>query len=121
MGASNWRKCPKCEGIVKAIKAELSSRASDAYGKCSPEEFLKLRDLGTKPINMPELLREDYQLGVYSDGQFSVGYSCSCSRCGFSHDFTIEEKTDIGHGEDFRGQSLEDLMETLKHHTEYED
>lgn len=94
MGANNWRVCPKCKKDREVRAEELSIEAAEAYGKVSVEEWKSL-DAKAKECAQPldsETLREDYEIGMQSDGEFFFDYGCSCSVCGFSHSKKVEEQ-----------------------------
>jgi hypothetical protein len=89
MSASNWGICPKCLAREKSKAIFRQKRLEDNYGKISQTEFVEeeeklrlLEDILEKPT-----LREDYEIGVNSIGEFSVTYSASCQApdCGFEY------------------------------------
>jgi hypothetical protein len=79
MSADNWGICPKCKKLSK-------ERAKSLYGKASEDEYL-VYFLSEKSKGTKETLREDYEIYTDDDGEFSVGYDCSCDECGFSYHF----------------------------------
>lgn len=96
MSADNWATCPKCKtNNVKKIEG-LEKKLSSLYGKVDLVEYEKAR------VNLEErkkdiekqsqsTLREDWSLGVDSEGTFSVSYACSCRVCNFSFVYKREE------------------------------
>jgi hypothetical protein len=71
MSADNWAECPKC----KLIKASETSE----YGKVSEAEYLTQQK--QRAAATTYTLREDYELGVDTNGVFDVSYQCNCSVC----------------------------------------
>lgn len=88
MSADAWRVCPNCKVVAETAYAE---KISQSYGKVTAEEYLKLV-AATKMPELHESLREDYELGTYEDREFSVNYSCACTKCGFSFSFEHKQK-----------------------------
>lgn len=98
MSADNWSICPKC---VKNRTQELEKKKAEIvknYGKVSSEEYFRLIDSLKKEevscsFETKEVLtlREDYEIGISENGEFSVGYSCSCSTCAFLFRFKHKE------------------------------
>ena len=75
---------------------KVNKAMSDAYGTVSAKAYLELRktaDGRMKQLTEDlESLREDYSLGVDTDGVFSVSYCARCERCGFSFEYTEERR-----------------------------
>jgi hypothetical protein len=92
MSADNWATCPKCKRAAITEKERLLEEAAKAYGKVPPAEWKTLTENASKLETGNETLREDYELGVDSDGNFSVGYSCRCSECTFQFSFQKTEQ-----------------------------
>ena len=84
MSADNWGVCPKC-------KETAEKNITSAYGKVSEEEYLAALN-ERKQIENNLTLREDYEVGVDIDGEFSVSYSCHCSKCGFKFDYKYSQE-----------------------------
>jgi hypothetical protein len=61
---------------------------NEAYGNVSPQEYLTM--LAWKDPELPESLREDYEIGMCDGERFEVSYRCSCE-CGFSFGYKYEE------------------------------
>lgn len=82
MSADKWTVCPAC------TKRKESSPS--LYGKVSEEEYLavvtKEKDEGSQ-TNM----REDYEIGIDSNGEFSVNYRCYCEECKFQWKYKIKQ------------------------------
>lgn len=102
MSADNWAVCPRCKLKPEvdhfAIKAEMMSKAQEAYGKVSPGEYEDLKKAAQDYDDDPELptnFREDYEQGVSDDGSYSVSYHGECQDCGFKFTFKYEEKLDL--------------------------
>jgi len=89
MSADNWGVCPRCR---VAHEQDLLARAKEvdaAYGKVAPTEYDGLRRqyaafAETRP---EETFREDYEIGMNTDGTFSVDYHGRCETCGLKHVF----------------------------------
>lgn len=105
MSADNWRICPKClahaiekrnAAIHKATKA-----ANEAYGKVSAVEFMKLdrvvKELELSTLPDAETFREDYNIGTYEDGRFTVDYCGECQErdCNFKVNFKHSEQKTV--------------------------
>lgn len=86
MGADNWGVCPKCKEIAE-------KNIASAYGKVSEDEYLAILDKNKK---VETSLREDYEIGVDSDGEFSISYSCHCSKCGFKFEYKYSQDVSAG-------------------------
>lgn len=77
MSADNWGVCPKC-----------GENNLPEYGKVSEAEYkLALK----KQECQEKTLREYYEIGTDKNGVFSVGYYCSCEKCGFEFEFKFEK------------------------------
>jgi hypothetical protein len=44
---------------------------------------------------MPESLREDYEIILTVNGEFSVSYGCRCENCDFRHEFNHVEQLEF--------------------------
>ena len=84
MSADNWGICPKC-------KETAEKNIASAYGKVSEEEYLATLNK-RKEVENETTLREDYEVGVDIDGEFSVSYSCHCSKCGFKFEYKYSQE-----------------------------
>ena len=93
MSADNWAICPRCLHFAEAQKTALEKKANAAYGKIGVAQYLALKEKAEKPIDKEILrtFREDFELGMSSDGQFAVSYSGSC-QCGFKYSFKHEQQ-----------------------------
>lgn len=91
MSADNWTLCPRCNAHNQAKKQERVKRTEKAYGKVPPEQWLKLKQLSDAVVRGKDTLREDYEVGISSDGTFVVNYRGECD-CGFSFTYNHEEK-----------------------------
>ncbi len=93
MSADNWGACPRCRKIEIEKSSQLKLQVEKQYGKVSSEKYLELLKKAEEPTIVRagvETLREDYEMGITSDGRFFVNYGCSCDKCGFSHKFKHE-------------------------------
>jgi hypothetical protein len=71
----------------EAAKAEVT------YGNVPSEDYLLLVLTARQPIELDSTMREDYELGVHEDGEFSISFNASCSTCGFRFMFERTEDT----------------------------
>jgi hypothetical protein len=94
VSANNWDVCPACKKKAEAARLKAMEDAAKAYGKVPPDEWKELSDRASKPVDLDETMREDYELGVDSKGVFGVSYSASCQECAFVFRFKHEQKTD---------------------------
>lgn len=94
MSANNWRTCLKCEALHNEEIETFSAQVEDAYGKIPVADWDALRGTLSAMQNesRSETFREDYELGVWSDGTFSVSYSGSCDTCGFKYRYQFEDE-----------------------------
>lgn len=92
MSADNWTTCPRCFRIALQERRDREKDADEAYGKVSPEKWLRLKEEAKTSIAITDNLREDWEIGVENNGVFKVVYECSCETCGFSFSYRHEEK-----------------------------
>lgn len=88
MSADRWSVCPRCHAKrVKAI-AKSAEKVDKSYGNVSVSAFDGLRAEHERMANAPEecTLREDWELGMGTEGEFTIDYRCSCE-CGFRFGF----------------------------------
>lgn len=88
MSADNWTICPRCHAKRQEQLEKLQAKLDASYGKVPLETFDAKRAEVAKALAVPESasMREDYELGVDSDGYFTIDYRCSCD-CGFHYEF----------------------------------
>ena len=91
MSADNWTICPRCKKTHEAERDARIIEAAEKYGKVSADEWVKLNDLASKEEPLEESLREDYGIGIDSDGHFEVSYRCSC-KCGFRFAYKFSQE-----------------------------
>lgn len=91
MSADNWSTCPRCVIRVAKERAEALRLAKASYGKVDAEAYLKnVKDAEAMPEEPNEqTMREDYYIGVDSDGMFRCKYTAFCE-CGFEYEFKHE-------------------------------
>jgi len=91
MSADNWAECPLC----KSKRAKALKKLQDKYGKVSQEEYEKLKEELDDEKEDEEYsdtpLREDYEVGIDSEGNGYVIYSGVCQNCGASWKFKKED------------------------------
>lgn len=93
MSADNWAFCPNCDKIAAAKIIKNACDLQHLYGKIPADEFTRRsNELASIKSVREESLREDYEIGIYSDGTFKVDYRASCRVCGFSFSFTEEKE-----------------------------
>jgi hypothetical protein len=86
MSAKNYKTCPQCEAIKATREASESCAVASMYGRGPEIEYLSARQAlsNLKKRELPESLAEYYEHSFSTDS-FTVTYSCSCDRCGFSY------------------------------------
>lgn len=91
MSADNWGDCPKCKVDIELKNAQEIAEVNKLYGKVSADEYMaRLKQAGKNKYE-DGTLREDYEIGVTSCGEFYVSYGAYCSRCGFQYDYDYKE------------------------------
>ena len=91
MSADNWAICPKCNAAKIAAKEKQLLDAGASYGKVEPAEYLRMLEAANKPIDSESTLREDYEIEVDTNGEFSVDYRCLCNDCKFAFRYKHSE------------------------------
>lgn len=91
VSADNWTICPACMTVADKKHSTAKTRAEQAYGKVPAHEWMKLTELAKQEPEIHQTLREDYEIGICTDGEFYVKYSASCE-CGFSFSYEYEDK-----------------------------
>ncbi len=91
MSADNWAICPKCKEKNDELNKKRILDTAKKYGKILAEEYVALAKETSKPIEIEETMREDYDINVYDDGVFDVAYRCSCTECGFEYVYKHSE------------------------------
>lgn len=93
MSADNWAICPRCLDEAKAEAQARFQAAFEAYGKVTPEEYERIRDLAQEPIDKDVLqtFREDYEFYGAENGTVTAVYSGHCSKCSLGVDFKHEQ------------------------------
>jgi hypothetical protein len=94
MSAKNWTTCPQCSQLASQEREKARGLAAAAYGNVSREEYAELQKAAEREPVLRDTLREDWSIGVGTDGKFSVRYLCKCEECGFTHGFRhVEQAT----------------------------
>jgi hypothetical protein len=91
MSADNWDICPNCLSILLSTREKMKNTAESAYGKVPQERYLQLIQKASEPVSLESTLQEDYKIYTNDQAEFSITYSCSCSKCGFEHSFKHKE------------------------------
>ena len=102
MSANNWRVCPRCLRRLSAAHERMKAKVTGLYGKVSRAEYEAAREALPPPPDeskMRATLREYYQLGVRTSGEFFLNYSASCDECGFAFRFEDVRATGALEGE----------------------
>jgi len=100
MSPRNWSGCPRCKSASIRDRELAIKAARGLYGKISAEMYDEAIRKALKMSDMVAMtLREDYQVGIGSDGVFRATYRAECSRCGFEFEEQME-KNAIPEGDD---------------------
>lgn len=96
MSADNYAYCPKCLKRRRQEIAEAAANLENAYGKVGVDAYLLAHATFMKmsETDIGEFMREDYDLGVDRDGQFTVNFRCRCERCQFIFNFKFQGPAD---------------------------
>ncbi len=97
MSADNWRQCPKCLIIRRENVEKSRQKIDDAYGKVSVAKYhlLVAEHAELEKKKVPETLREDYEMGMKTTGDFFCCYGCSCETCGFSFNYNHKQIVEV--------------------------
>ncbi len=95
MSADNWAICPRCKVRTYGEQQRLIDEAMSAYGRLPADEYLRLRERAEDGVSLEETFREDYDVGLSEDGEFSVNYAGECQKCGLRHSFSHKEKVAV--------------------------
>lgn len=93
MSANNWTTCPKCKRKKEDAAERLRKKALAAYGTVSAGQYADMLGMArdAKEVPLQNSMREDYELGVDSEGRFSIAYRANCTACGFIFDYDRTE------------------------------
>lgn len=95
MSADNWAICPKCMQKQIEEHEQLKRQVGESYGVVPVEQYLQLRRKLEIPVKFEYTLREDYEIGVYEDGEFSISYKGYCDKCKFNYEYKHKEQVYI--------------------------
>lgn len=97
VSADNWRACLRCAARREAELAAEQVGIDEDYGQVPVDEFDQRRlDLANKRAEpVKETFREDWEIGVFDDGEFFVSYRGGCSVCDLRHEFKHAEALDV--------------------------
>jgi len=99
MSADNWRICPVCVSNAKEERSKKCEKIMEEYGKIPRAEWKeKVDEAAEAEEKLEETLREDYELGIQSDGKFFISFGCSCKVCGTMFSVRHEEETPFSVG-----------------------
>jgi hypothetical protein len=81
--------------MQQAKKQQAADREAveAVYGTIPSHEYASRRQNAYEPVALDSTMREDYELGVDDDGEFSISFSASCSTCGYRFMFETTEQT----------------------------
>jgi hypothetical protein len=95
VSADVWRVCPRCKQKAEAAIEAAEMAAAQSYGEVPANEWKlmvqKVAEMRRGFDSPDETFREDYELGMDPDGEFSVGYHGQCEKCGLKHSFKHSE------------------------------
>lgn len=94
MSADNWMHCPRCEQAHVENRQKEIQKAKNLYGVIGPDEYNAAMQIAEAIPESPEdeTFRENYEIGMESEGTFTIGYSGHCTECDYSHDFDHTEE-----------------------------
>lgn len=92
MSADNWMVCPKCLQDEEKKREKAIEKTNAQYGKVTAEAFRKAIEKAEHPVALDQTFREDYQIGMSTDGSFMVSYGGYCKQCGFEHSHEHSEQ-----------------------------
>ena len=99
MSADNWAVCPRCKIRIEKEKQKLLSKVEESYGKIDQKKWEQLKSdadfNATKMEKKFHTLREDYELGVCPNGEFSISYHAHCEGCKLSFNFKHAEMVNL--------------------------
>ncbi len=97
MSADNWMHCPKCLQKHQEDRDREIKAAKAKYGIVDADKYVDAMEKAEAIPEFPEepTFRENYELGMESDGTFAVGYSGFCTKCAYSHTFDHTEDVPI--------------------------
>lgn len=92
--SESWTQCPRCWAELADKCIKLKQKVENEYGKISKEEYMELVEESRTAIRATHSLEENYEIGMEKDGEFSIGYKCTCVSCGFLFTFehTVQAK-----------------------------
>jgi hypothetical protein len=91
MSAKNWTTCPQCSQLASQEQEKARGLAAAAYGNVSREEYAELQKAAERESVLRDTLREDWSIGVGTDGKFRMTYHCHCEECGFKYELKVED------------------------------
>ena len=91
MSADNWATCPQCQKQAEKAREKYLAKLEDSYGKVPLSTYESMRNAVPSGAVKDATLREDYEVGVDTDGFFYLSYSCGCDKCGFRHSEKINK------------------------------
>jgi hypothetical protein len=96
MSARNWTHCPRCLQKHTEFRDAEIRIAKALYGVVEPDEYAAAMQSAEAIPERPEpSFRENWEIGIESDGFFSVSYGGNCTKCDYSHEFEHTEDVPI--------------------------
>lgn len=95
MSADSWAICPQCKAIAEKANKKSIENAEKSYGKVSSEKYLEMMAAANEPTAVANSLREDYEIRMDDDGEFTISYGCSCQRCKFTFEYNHSERPSL--------------------------
>jgi hypothetical protein len=92
MSAKNWTTCPQCSQLASQEQDKAHRLAAAAYGNVSREEYAELAKAAEREPVLCDTLREDWSIGVGTDGKFRMTYRCHCEACEFKYELKVEDQ-----------------------------
>lgn len=97
MSADNWTHCPRCLQKHQEFRDAEIRIAKALYGVIGPDEYAAAMQTAEGILERPEgpAFRENYEIGIESDGTFTVSYGGHCTKCDYHHEFEHTENVPI--------------------------
>ena len=98
MSADRWSNCPRCFDInLKEIERleQIIRDYENGSGRPTDEEEDAYNKAESRLQQFSDTMRQDWDIDLDDDGEFSIDYRASCSVCGFSFKHKHTEKAAI--------------------------
>jgi hypothetical protein len=89
VSARNWTHCPRCLKRHTKFRDGEIRIAKNLYGVIDADEYAAAMQSAEAIPELPEgpSFRENWEIGIESDGWFVITYSGNCTKCDYSHEF----------------------------------